>query len=226
MTSLKMYSFGLICTLLVISKAAAQEKVSLSGTIETLASAQACGICSPTHSVVDTSGTLSLQIGNTFIDLSKVSDDGQLHELSGYFYETTGQCGIGECTLFAVEQLDQQQIAAPIYDAVNEKLSIETVVTDTVDQGGFSVTLDAPFNVSSAIEITEYNKIPQGGDCSAESSICADGTVCLAYFGIAGSQGPEFKSCEIPCLHPGASCPLGQSCVTIADGPGPVCIVD
>ncbi|HJN94787.1 MAG TPA: hypothetical protein QGF41_03630, partial [Gammaproteobacteria bacterium] len=76
MTSLKMYSFGLICTLLVISKAAAQEKVSLSGTIETLASAQACGICSPTHSVVDTSGTLSLQIGNTFIDLSKVSDDG------------------------------------------------------------------------------------------------------------------------------------------------------
>tara|TARA_B100000315_G_C14523251_1_gene562579 strand:- start:457 stop:1122 length:666 start_codon:yes stop_codon:yes gene_type:complete len=221
-----MYSFGLACALLVISKAATQEKVNLSGTIETPACAQACGICCPTHSVVDTSGTLSLQIGNTFVDLSEVSDDGQLHELSGYFYETTGQCGIGECTLFAVEQLDQQQIAAPIYDAVNEKLSIETVVVDTVDQGGFSVTLAAPFNVSSAIEISEQNIIPQGDDCSAESAICADGTVCLAYFGIAGPQGPEFKTCEIPCSHPGASCPLDQSCVTIADGPGQVCIVD
>ena len=84
-----------ICLLLLSIDAIAAEKVVLSGTIESLACATACGICCPTHSVIDTSGELNLQIGNSFVDLAKFSDDQQVHQLTGYFYETTGQCGIG-----------------------------------------------------------------------------------------------------------------------------------
>lgn len=222
-------SFSRVC-LLLLSVAGfagfAAEKVVLSGTIESVACAQACGICCPTHSVVDTSGEISLQIGNSFIELAKFSDDQQVHQLTGYFYETTGQCGIGECTLFAVEQVDQQQITEPTYDAVNEILSIQSVVINNIDNTRYNITLSAPFNVDGSTEITDESRIPQGGDCADPNSTCVDGTVCVSYFGIAGPQGPEFKSCEIPCSHPGASCPLGQTCLTITDGPGQVCVVD
>ena len=204
----------------------AQDKISYTGTIEALACAAACGICCPTHSVVDTRGLLRVEVGNAFVDLDKFSDDGQTHQVSGYFYDTTGQCGIGECTLFTIEDIDQQKITAPTYDAVNEKLSIAAIVINNPDLTSYSATLSAPFNVDSAVEITEENKIPQSADCSAANAICTDGTACIAYFGIAGPQGPEFKTCEIPCSHPGAVCPLGQSCQTIADGPGQVCVVD
>ncbi len=51
---------------------------------------------------------------------------------------------------------------------------------------------------------------------------CAPGLRCVRYFGIAGSKGPMLSSCEIPCSADG-SCPEGQRCVTIADGPGRVC---
>jgi eight-cysteine-cluster-containing protein len=51
---------------------------------------------------------------------------------------------------------------------------------------------------------------------------CSEGLTCLTYYGIAGPSGPAFTSCEIPCLK-GASCPSGQECITIADGPGQVC---
>ena len=217
--------YGLVLLLLPVSALPA-EKVSMSGNIEAQACTQACGVCCGTHSLLDTSGQLSLQIGNSFVDLAKFSDTSRVHQVSGYFYETTGQCGVGSCTLFAVEQVDQQQITEPVYDAVTAKLSIQSIVISNVDDTRYTVTLSAPFNVASAAEIIESGKIVQGGDCSADNAICADGTICLSYFGIAGPQGPEFKSCEIPCSHPGASCPLGQSCLTIADGPGQVCVVD
>jgi hypothetical protein len=51
---------------------------------------------------------------------------------------------------------------------------------------------------------------------------CADGLTCVSYYGIAGTRGPKFTSCEIPCKG-GAACPNGQTCRTIADGPGQVC---
>lgn len=51
---------------------------------------------------------------------------------------------------------------------------------------------------------------------------CADGLTCMTYYGIAGANGPTFTSCETPCGK-GDTCPQGQSCVTIADGPGRVC---
>jgi eight-cysteine-cluster-containing protein len=66
-----------------------------------------------------------------------------------------------------------------------------------------------------------------GGGGSAQGEPCKDGKCdagleCVKYYGIAGARGPEFTSCEIRCLKKG-TCPEGQECVTIADGPGQVC---
>ena len=40
---------------------------------------------------------------------------------------------------------------------------------------------------------------------------------------IAGPAGPVFRECAIPCGHGERRCPEGMKCITIADGPGPVC---
>jgi eight-cysteine-cluster-containing protein len=61
----------------------------------------------------------------------------------------------------------------------------------------------------------------QGDPC--DDGRCAAGLSCLSYLGIAGGRGPTFTSCEIPCNLPTSTCPEGQHCVTIADGPGAVC---
>ncbi len=62
----------------------------------------------------------------------------------------------------------------------------------------------------------------QSENCTTDYK-CAAGLTCKRYRGIAGAAGPEFKTCEIPCTGKGSTCPAGQSCVTIADGPGQVC---
>lgn len=61
---------------------------------------------------------------------------------------------------------------------------------------------------------------PAGVRCGDQT--CADGEKCIEYFGVAGPRGPMFRSCGIPCGE-GGKCPGGKRCVTIADGPGPVC---
>lgn len=63
---------------------------------------------------------------------------------------------------------------------------------------------------------------PGIGQKCGSGDLCAPGTECVTYYGIAGPKGPQFKSCEIKC---GADkvCPNGTSCKTIADGPGQVC---
>jgi hypothetical protein len=63
---------------------------------------------------------------------------------------------------------------------------------------------------------------PQGAPCTPEGQ-CGEGLTCLKYYGIAGAQGPEFTSCEIPCLNDPSVCPADQRCIVIADGPGQVC---
>ncbi|HEY8377173.1 MAG TPA: hypothetical protein VIK91_11820 [Nannocystis sp.] len=50
---------------------------------------------------------------------------------------------------------------------------------------------------------------------------CAPGEQCIEYYGVAGPRGPKFQTCGIPCKA--GKCPDGKRCVTIADGPGPVC---
>ncbi len=62
--------------------------------------------------------------------------------------------------------------------------------------------------------------VGQGEPC--EDATCEDAYTCVEYYGIAGPSGPKFTSCEIPCVDDD-SCPEGQKCVTIADGPGQVC---
>ena len=61
----------------------------------------------------------------------------------------------------------------------------------------------------------------QAERCTADGR-CAAGLECVRYYGVAGRAGPEFTSCEIRCGK-GATCPAGQQCRTIADGPGQVC---
>ena len=61
-----------------------------------------------------------------------------------------------------------------------------------------------------------------GENCGANDA-CAKGLTCVAYYGIAGARGPQFKSCEIRCGAGTPACPAGHKCITIADGPGQVC---
>lgn len=62
---------------------------------------------------------------------------------------------------------------------------------------------------------------PKIGDTCGTDDACGEGA-CVTYYGIAGTRGPQFKSCEIRCDAPGG-CPAGRACVQIADGPGAVC---
>lgn len=219
-------SFALLGSSLCLAAEDIGETIVVSGTIEALACAEACDVCCPTHSIVDPTGTISLQVGNSFVDLSEVSGDQQLHQFSGYLYESTAQCSTNQCTFFTVESLDQALIPAPSYDSNSETLTIETVTTTDEPDSPFTVILSPPFNLDSVISQDDKVLVEQGGDCSALESSCSNGSACLSYFGVAGSSGPQFQTCEISCSHPGASCPIGQSCTTIADGPGEVCVVD
>jgi hypothetical protein len=74
-----------------------------------------------------------------------------------------------------------------------------------------------------ACATTSVAKPKQGEPCDADGN-CAHRLTCVRYFGVAGARGPEMTSCEIKCV-PGKKghCPKGQTCITIADGPGQVC---
>ena len=74
-----------------------------------------------------------------------------------------------------------------------------------------------------ACATTGVAKPKQGEPCDANGK-CSRGLTCVRYRGVAGAAGPEFTSCEIRCgggLK--GHCPKGQTCTTIADGPGQVC---
>ena len=59
------------------------------------------------------------------------------------------------------------------------------------------------------------------GDCGGQ--VCTPPQQCLEYYGVAGARGPKLRSCEIPCDPAKGGCPAGQTCTTVADGPGSVC---
>jgi len=50
---------------------------------------------------------------------------------------------------------------------------------------------------------------------------CATGLTPVEFYGIAGTAGPLFCGCEIPC--PDDECPSGMQCNYVFDGPGAVC---
>lgn len=63
---------------------------------------------------------------------------------------------------------------------------------------------------------------PSKGVVHCGGAVCKPGQQCIEYFGIAGTNGPRFESCEWPCGK-GQRCPKGTTCTTISDGPGKVC---
>jgi hypothetical protein len=63
---------------------------------------------------------------------------------------------------------------------------------------------------------------PSKGLVHCGKDTCKPGQTCVGYYGIAGPSGPKFESCEWTCKK-GGKCPAGTTCITIADGPGPVC---
>jgi len=83
----------------------------------------------------------------------------------------------------------------------------------TQDSGGGSTAEPAPNWPKAA---------PGIGENCGDKDACAKGLTCVAYYGIAGARGPQFKTCEIKCTAD-ANCPADHKCITIADGPGQVC---
>ena len=72
----------------------------------------------------------------------------------------------------------------------------------------------------STLQAAPVEEPKAGAACG--NATCAPDEQCIEYYGVAGPRGPKFQSCGIPC-GPGGKCPEGRKCVTIADGPGPVC---
>ncbi len=68
---------------------------------------------------------------------------------------------------------------------------------------------------------TSIAPAPEQATCGGK--VCAEGTECIEYYGIAGKRGGLLHSCEIRCMSD-AQCPTAKpKCLTLADGPGQVC---
>lgn len=202
--------------------ATAAEHVSFTGKLEPAVCPAACGTCCGAYLLQDSSQQINVHVGNSFVDLSGMSGKSTLHRITGSFYETTGQCGLNQCTLFLVEEVDQEEGGIAEYDARTDTLQVPlATILDSKER--FAVTLKAPFSIEQLTPFGSLRKVTQGQSCAAATDQCAAGLSCESYYGIAGAAGPQFSTCEIPCAQPGALCPLGQACVTVADGPGQVC---
>ena len=59
------------------------------------------------------------------------------------------------------------------------------------------------------------------GEACPQGTTCDSGLTCVAYRGVGGN---ELHSCEIPCADNATACPAGQTCATVKDGPGQVCM--
>ena len=81
------------------------------------------------------------------------------------------------------------------------------------------IGVDADASPSTAAKGNDLSQ--QGQPCP--DGTCAEGLRCLSYYGIAGANGPQFATCELPCAANSNACPSDQQCVVIADGPGQVC---
>ena len=208
--------------LFLTQSATAAERVSFTGKLEPAVCPAACGACCGAYLLQDSSKQINVYVGNSFVDLSAMNGKSTLHRITGSFYETTGQCGLSQCTLFLVEDVDQEEGGVAEYDAQTDTLEVP-VATILESKERFSVRLKAPFSIEQLTPLDSIRNTLQGQSCASATDQCAVGLSCESYYGIAGAAGPQFKTCEIPCSQPGALCPLGQACVTVADGPGRVC---
>jgi len=200
----------------------AAERVTFTGKLEPAVCTAACGTCCGAYLLQDSSRQINVYVGNSFSDLSGLSGKSTLHRITGSFYETTGQCGLNQCTLFLVEEVDQEEGAVARYDPQTDTFEVP-VAAIAAGKERFAVTLKAPFMIEQLTPLGSIRKMTQGQSCAAATEQCSVGLSCASYFGIAGTAGPQLSTCEIPCAQPGALCPLGQACVNVADGPGQVC---
>jgi eight-cysteine-cluster-containing protein len=74
-----------------------------------------------------------------------------------------------------------------------------------------------------AAPAAEDGGLREGQGKACREGRCPAGLKCAVHAAVSGAAGPPLDSCEIPCGDPGAVCPGGQECVTLADGPGRVC---
>jgi hypothetical protein len=212
---------ALLLTMLHSVGALAADSVSFTGTLEPAVCPAACGTCCGTYLLQDSSQQINVHVGNSFVDLSPHSGKSTLHRVTGSFYRTSGQCGLNQCTLFLVEALDKPDGAVAVYNEKEQTLEVPVATIDRKEL--FAVTLKPPFAIQQMTPHAAIQQMGQGQSCASPTQQCATGLSCESYYGIAGASGPQFKTCEIPCSAQGALCPLGQSCVTVADGPGQVC---
>jgi len=179
-----------------------------------------CGNCCTGQTVTEQNHGFTASIGEQDVTLEKYFGDGVNHHIQGYFYQGSGSCGMNSCTFFKVLDIDSSNDTGStnndaLYNSITGELYIPSLRLEETKR--YMLSLNAPYNLKSFSQIMQ-----QGEDCSGDYKHCDTGLSCLSYFGIAGSNGPEFQSCEITCKDDSA-CPGGQSCITIADGPGQVC---
>ncbi|MEX2130007.1 MAG: hypothetical protein WD772_00860, partial [Pseudohongiellaceae bacterium] len=93
----------------------AADEISLSGTIEPVACIAVCGACCGTHVVNEAAGILSVLVGNSFAPLDQIDDGLSIHHFTGRYYQTSGSCNTGQCTLFQIETIDQPRVSEPSY---------------------------------------------------------------------------------------------------------------
>jgi hypothetical protein len=63
--------------------------------------------------------------------------------------------------------------------------------------------------------------------CVNNTCPAGSGLTPVTYYGVAGTSGPQFCNCEIPCgtsATTSATCPGNMRCISIHDGPGDVCV--
>lgn len=212
---------ALLLSILPAAFTLAADPISFTGKLETAVCPAACGTCCGMYLLQDSSQQINVHVGNSFVDLSAHKDKSTLHRITGSFYQTTGQCGVNQCTLFLVEEVDEAPGGVAVHDEKTQTLEVPVATIDRKEL--FAVTLKPPFAIQQMTPHADIQQMSQGQSCASPTQQCGTGLSCESYYGIAGPSGPQFKTCEIPCSAPGAMCPLGQACVTVADGPGQVC---
>lgn len=216
-----LYAFALLW---LSTTASGSDRVTLTGAVEPISCTASCGTCCGSYLLQDASKQIKLGVGKSLVNLPGLGGPDNLHKFTGSFYETTGQCGIGQCTLFMIEEVDAISDRQAVYNPDTDELEIP-IATIAGEDEHYALTLKGPFNIQSITSIGKNAFALQGQSCAEEGAQCDNGLSCVSYYGIAGPSRPEFKTCEIQCSTSGSTnqCPTGQSCVTVADGPGLVC---
>jgi len=183
--------------------------ISFHGSIQgNLACTADCGNCCTGIIASDTSKNLNMSIGGSDIELNTFYDDKLIHAINGYYYSTSGSCGMGTCSLFYVTSVDENNNST--YNSQSGKVVIPSVSVSGIS---YRATLNPPYVVENLSKI-----VGKGQDCS-KGEQCDTGYTCSSYSGISGM---EFKSCEIACSK-SRPCPGEMICINIADGHQNVC---